>query len=133
MSSDDTSRQEPPRPAPFVRGDQDETRSEMLSMSAVFELMAERRRRYALYHLVDADSPVDFDDLVDAVVDWETGDLDPPRGHESRVLSSLHHSHLQRLETEGVVAYDADTGLVWYLGSEKLEAQLSESRDAELP
>jgi hypothetical protein len=117
----------------LLRSGRDGRRPDSLSMETVFELLSERRRRYALYHLFDADGPADFDALVAKVVDWETGDLRPPRGHETRVRASLHHLHLPRFEEAGVVSYDAEFGTVRYLGSEKLEAKLSEVRDADLP
>jgi hypothetical protein len=133
MTSDGTAQTEYRGHDSWFRGDRDERRSGPLSMSTVFELLSERRRRYALYHLIDTDGPVDFDALVAQIVDWETGDLRPPRGHEARVTASLHHLHLPRFEEAGVATYDAAAGTVRYLGSEKIESQLSEIKKSDLP
>ncbi|NHN47566.1 hypothetical protein G9464_08145 [Halostella sp. JP-L12] len=104
-----------------------------LSRDVVFELLSCRRRRLALYHLVDAESPVDFDDLVSRIVDWETGSLAPPRDHERTVSTALHHRHLPRLAEAGVVRYDADAGEIHYRPSPRLEESLADQRDDDLP
>ncbi|WP_135822631.1 DUF7344 domain-containing protein [Halostella litorea] len=109
----------------FLRGDG----SDPLTATTIFELLADRRRRAALYRLADADGPVRFDALVEAVVDWESAGLAPPRGHEERVATALHHSHLPQLADAGVVDYDESDGVVRYRGSETLERYLDAARD----
>jgi len=118
----------PPRDArsgSFLRTDD----AESLPVDAVFELLADERRRFVLYRLVDADGSVPFDALVDWVVDRETAGLTPPRGHRRRVATSLHHCHLPQLEARGVVDYDAD--VVRYRRSEALERHLETAREVE--
>ena len=130
MSTDDQPPRENGRP---VRRRPDDGPPVTLPLDDVFELLSYRRRRLALYHLVDAENPVDFDDLVSQVVDWETGSLTPPRGHEQTVSTALHHRHLPRLAEAGVVGYDSAAGDVYYWSSPRLESRLAEERDADLP
>lgn len=116
-----------------VRRRPDDRRPVTLPLDDVFELLSYRRRRLALYHLVDAENPVDFDELVSQVVEWETGTLTPPRDHERTVSTALHHRHLPRLAEAGVVGYDSTDGDVYYWPSPRLESRLADERDADLP
>ncbi|WP_121821506.1 DUF7344 domain-containing protein [Halostella salina] len=104
---------------------------EPLSPDTVFELLASRRRRFVLYALADTDGEVPFDALVAQVVEWETAGLTPPRGHEDRVATALHHVHLPRLAAEGVVSYDESDDTVRYLGSAELERLLDAARETD--
>ena len=130
MSTDDRTPRDPDRP---VRRRPDDRPPVSLSLDDVFELLSYRRRRLALYHLVDAENPVDFDELVSQVVDWETGSLTPPRDHERTVSTALHHRHLPRLAEAGVVEYDAVAGDVYYWPSPRLESRLADERASDLP
>jgi len=115
--------------SPLLRSDDGEP--EPLSADTVFELLASRRRRFVLYHLVDADGDVALDALVSHVVEWETAGLTPPRGHEDRVATALHHVHLPRLASAGVLAYDDGDETVRYLGSAELERLLDAARETD--
>ena len=130
MNTEDRSSGDPGRP---VRRRPDDRPSVALPLDDVFELLSYRRRRLALYHLVDAENLVDFDELVSQVVDWETGTLTPPRDHERTVSTALHHRHLPRLAEAGVIAYDADADDIYYWSSPRLESHLADERDTDLP
>jgi len=115
----------------LLRSGRDGRRPDSLSSGAVFELLSERRRRYALYHLFDADDPVDFDALVARVVDWETGDLRPSRGHESGVRGSLLICPGSRMQ--GSCRTTRSSAPSDTCDRRNSEARLSDSRDADRP
>jgi hypothetical protein len=91
----------------------DEDSSAMVD--AVFATVSNDRRRYALYFLTGRDA-TDVETLATVVAAWTAARADPtavvtPDDREA-VRTSLHHSHLPRLEREGFVRYDRETGTV---------------------
>jgi hypothetical protein len=88
--------------------------SPRLSTEDVYEVLSNRRRRYAIHHLKQTDSPVDVSTLAEQVAAWENGkpvaELDSQE--RKRVYISLYQSHLPTLEKRGLVAYDDDRGIV---------------------
>ena len=88
------------------------------SLDTVFELLAERRRRFVLYCLAEAgeNRVLTLDDVVDQVTEWER-EWNADRGSDSpdrreRVRIDLHHDHIPRLADAGLVDYDARTGTI---------------------
>ncbi|MFB6105409.1 MAG: hypothetical protein ABEJ70_00410 [Halobacteriaceae archaeon] len=106
-----------------------------LSLDAVFELLADRRRRYALYELADVRRGViDFADLVEAVATLEAA-VDGEaitRDRYLEVASELYHWHLEVLADVGVVDYDERSRAVRYWTQPALETWLHRARLDEL-
>lgn len=93
----------------------------------VLSLVADRRRRYALYHLCDRAAASDREvavslrDLARRVAAVER-DTDPDRVLEDefeRVYLGLQHNHVPRLEDAGVVEYDEDDRQVRFVGADR--------------
>ncbi|NUB92780.1 hypothetical protein HTZ84_03100 [Haloterrigena sp. SYSU A558-1] len=116
------------------------------SLNLIFELLSNRRRRYALYHLYDQpDGVATMDELTDAVVsrqylesnsDPETDDrADDDPDLESRrqqVRMDLQHTHLPKLEDAGVLEHDHRSEMVRYWNQPSLEEWLEHARHKEL-
>lgn len=63
-----------------------------------------------------------FDELVDAITDWERATTDDvPDEHERDVELALHHFDLPKLIEAGLVDYDRRTAAVSYIGDPALE------------
>jgi hypothetical protein len=82
------------------------------SLDELLKLLAERRCRYALYCLEDADDAVfTLDEFAERIMalerDW--GDPEAPcsTADHRTVTIELHHDHLPRLSAAGVIDYDA--------------------------
>lgn len=87
----------------------DETRSP----SALYGHLADARRRDALDVLVDADAPLELDDLARRVAAREA-DLPPPEVSEDRydrVVADLYEHHLPALEADDLVEIRRDDGV----------------------
>lgn len=105
------------------------------TIDTVFELLSNRRRRFALYTLFDsADSVVDMDDLVESVTTFEarnrTGSPEPEHG--KHVANDLETWHLEVLAESGVVEYDDRSGIVRFHGDPDLERWLDRAMREEL-
>lgn len=72
-------------------------------LDEALELLSNRRRRYALYHLRRRDEAVSLAELAARIAEWEEGTTD-----EAAVRADLYHSHLPRLADAGVVAFDPE-------------------------
>ena len=85
-----------------------------LSPEDIYEVLSNRRRRYAVHYLKQTDEPVDVSTLAEQVAAWENekpvGELDSQE--RKRVYISLYQSHLPTLEKRGLVAYDENRGIV---------------------
>lgn len=80
--------------------------------STVFELLAERRRRYALYYLSQRVGTVPLTDVAEQIATWE-GEHSRDRLELIRV--GLHHRHVPKLLDAEVVRYDAEGDAVHVL------------------
>jgi hypothetical protein len=113
MPAPETSDPEHPPEAADDSGISPDT-SPRLSTEDVYEVLSNRRRRYAIHHLKQTDGPVDVSTLAEQVAAWENGkpvaELDSQE--RKRVYISLYQSHLPTLEKRGLVAYDDDRGIV---------------------
>jgi hypothetical protein len=76
----------------------------------IYEVLANDRRREAIRQLQTAPSggPVALGDLATAVASSEHGESPPPRPVRESVYSSLHQTHLPKLDGLGVVEYDRE-------------------------
>lgn len=110
------------------------------ALDEVFSLLADRRRRYALYHLReragtgDREVSVGLRDLAREVAAFEQG-TDPEQVLEDeyeRVYLGLQHNHVPRLADAGVVEYDREQSTVAVVEvDEPLSACLELARDFE--
>jgi DNA-binding transcriptional ArsR family regulator len=85
-----------------------------LSKDAIFSILSNQRRRYVIYHLAQSPDPVSLRDLAERVAAWEN-DVDVEDltyKQRKRVYTSLHQTHLPKLDDSGVVDYDRDRGTV---------------------
>lgn len=84
-----------------------------LSLDAVFQLLADQRRRYALVCLEEHGS-LALSDLAEEIARRENGARIPDLAEEEvlRVYMSLWHSHIPRFETHDVVEYDQEQDVV---------------------
>ncbi|MFC7047096.1 hypothetical protein ACFQH6_18370 [Halobacteriaceae archaeon GCM10025711] len=104
-------------------------------LDTVFDLLADRRRRLALYYLIRSDDAVaSLDELADWVTRLETADTgEPPtEDYRRRVVTSLHHAHLPTFAEASVVEYDARSETVRYLGQPTLEELAEHTAATEL-
>lgn len=89
------------QPANVPRTDGAGRGSRSRSLDAIFELLADQRRREALYVLDRREGPITVAELADEVATVvEAG--------PERVAIALHHVHLPKLADAGVVSYDAE-------------------------
>lgn len=89
----------------------DHSRNSVLSVSTQHELLAVKRRRTTLTVLSTTEMPVSLDEIAEAVTCRETSDGDQVE-HARDVKVTLHHIHLPKLDSAGVVDYDAESGCV---------------------
>jgi len=85
-----------------------------LSEETVFSLLSNRRRRFALHALREADERVPLGRLAERVAGWEEG-VPPERldaAERKSVYTSLQQFHLPKMDDAGVVEFDDDRGVV---------------------
>lgn len=103
------------------------------SLDTVFDLLSNRRRRYAVYYLVDdGGDPVDCEALAERVAAWEVGD-DPSDERVERVAADLTHIHLPKLDAANVVDFDDRSGQVRFWGQPSVEEYAEHAAMQELP
>lgn len=102
-------------------------------MDAVFDVLADRRRRRVLYCLVrDPDGVRELPDLVaDVRAEEEGGDEPGGVAAEAAIERELHHRHLPKLADAGLIDYDPRQGTIRYTGSPGLEAWVDRARQRE--
>lgn len=84
----------------------------MVSVDRALDLLAERRRRYALYCLEDRDEPVSVDDLAAAVARMERDGDGISEDRCRRIELHLEHTHLPKADQTGLVEYDPTASTV---------------------
>ncbi|WP_458204786.1 DUF7344 domain-containing protein [Haladaptatus sp. NG-SE-30] len=73
------------------------------SLDEMFAVLANRRRRLALYHLIETfDGRANLDALVEVVTN-ESDEVDVTEASHGMVTTALAHVHLPRLADSGVV------------------------------
>jgi hypothetical protein len=86
-----------------------------VSADEAFELLSNRRRRYALHHLKYTEgSRTDLGTLSEWVASWEndTTMKEVNATERKRVYTSLQSHHLPKLDERGIVEYDDRAGTV---------------------
>jgi len=90
-------------------------------LDSLFETLADEQRRRLLAHLVETDDGVaGLPELADRIADGDD--------ERERAIIQLHHTHLPKLEDEGIVEYDARSEAVRYRGSEAVTAWVKFAR-----
>lgn len=75
-------------------------------------LLANERRRGVIERLDASTGTVTVRDLSIAIAETETGQSPPPARVRESVYTSLHQTHLPKLQEWGVVEYDREQNLV---------------------
>lgn len=106
------------------------------SRDEVFDAVKNLRRRYVLYYLQRYGGPVDLGELAEQIAAWENdaavSEVSP--SERKSVYSALHQTHLPKLESAGVLRYDADRSLVRATDSfAELEMQLASDPQTSVP
>lgn len=85
-----------------------------LPRDAVYDALADKRRRYTLHYLKQRSEPVTVRELSEQVAAWENDkEVAALTSQErKRVYIALYQSHLSTLDDEGLVEYDDDAGTV---------------------
>ncbi|MFB6122930.1 MAG: hypothetical protein ABEJ78_05675 [Haloferacaceae archaeon] len=85
-----------------------------LPRDVIFSMLSNQRRRYVLRYLREDPGPVRIRDLSEQIAAWENdvdvADLDYRQ--RKRVYTSLHQTHLPKLDDAGIVEYDQDRGTI---------------------
>ena len=88
------------------------------ALDVLLEVIADRRRRYALYYLTE--NPItDVETVLDYVAaqeadEWAESDV---REELLQLKVAFHHTHLPKLEDAGVIEYDERTNAIRYENS----------------
>jgi hypothetical protein len=87
---------------------------EAVSTDDVFELLSNKRRRFAIHYLKRTDNHADLGNLSEHVAAWETETplREVDSAQRKRVYTSLQSHHLPKLDNQGVVDYDERAGEV---------------------
>ena len=96
------------------RPEPDAEESDRISTDELFALLSNGRRRRALRILSENDGALKLRELATTIAAEENG-LDPVEvdyTQRKRLYTSLYQSHLPRMERNGVVTHDRNSGLV---------------------
>lgn len=88
--------------------------AETLTKDAIYSMLSNRRRRLVLNYLRRTEEEVSVRDLSEEVAALENG-IDANEvtyKQRKRVYTSLHQTHLPKLDDVGVVVYDRDRGTI---------------------
>ena len=88
--------------------------TEELSRDLVFDVLKNKRRRYALHYMRHADGSVQLSELAEQVAAWEN-DITVEAitaAERKRVYTALYQSHLPKLDDAGIVDYNQNRGIV---------------------
>lgn len=115
---------------PFVTDERTMPKSDL---DELFEVLANGQRRQILAYLDGIDDDVAaFSELIEHVADDSAGESADAR---ERVAMNLHHNHLPKLSTAGIVEYDARSETVRYRGGPVVAdwVKIARSYDPDLP
>jgi hypothetical protein len=85
-----------------------------ITQRVAFDVLSARRRRHVLHYLLQVDRTVELRELSEQLAAWENGvpPVDVTYDQRMRVYTSLRQLHLPKLDTEGIVEFDANRGTV---------------------
>jgi hypothetical protein len=92
----------------------DDSTADAPTEDELFDVLANRRRRYAVHALDDADGATEIGDVAEQVAAWEYGvDVEQVSYEErKRVYTALQQSHFPMMDDAGVVDFDKNRGTV---------------------
>lgn len=81
-----------------------------LSTTMLFEILANKRRRYVFHSLKENETPIALADLADevAIRETETSSSEIPAEEVKRIHTSLWHSHIPKLADVDIIEYNQD-------------------------
>lgn len=85
-----------------------------VSRDALFDVLSNHRRRYALHSLKQGSGTVGIGDLAEEIAAWETeksADL-VTSTERKRIYTSLQQFHLPKMSKNGIVEYDSQAGTI---------------------
>lgn len=84
------------------------------SNDELYDILADKRRRYAIHYLKQREEPVTVRELAEQVAAWENDKaVDDLRSQErKRVYIALYQSHLSSMAEAGLISYDDEAGTV---------------------
>lgn len=88
--------------------------STKLSKEDLYEVLANRRRRYTVHALEGNKGPMEIGDIAQKVAAWEN-DIDESMvsyDERKRVYTALQQNHLPKMEKKGVLEYEKNRGVV---------------------
>lgn len=91
---------------------QDRTSTTTLSRDVIFQILSNRRRRYALHYLRRNDGPVEIGNLATQIAAWEN-DVSAENvtsQQRKRVYNTLQQAHLPKLDETGFIDYNPANG-----------------------
>jgi predicted transcriptional regulator len=106
------------------------------SQDELFDVLSNRRRRYAVHALEREHGPVELGDVAEQVAAWEY-DVDVEQvsyDERKRVYTALQQSHLPMMDDAGVVEFDKNRGTVEATPAlEDVEVYMDVVRGHEIP
>jgi len=102
----------------------------------LFDVLSNRRRRYAVHALKGMDSAAELGDVAEQVAAWEYGvDVEQVSYEErKRVYTALQQSHLPMMDDAGVVDFDKNRGTIAPTASlEDVEVYMDIVQGREIP
>lgn len=109
-----------------------EHRQDNIDFDDLFDLLSQRRRRYALYCFSEATrSEFSVSALVDRLAAIER-EASTEGGERKDIELSLRHAHLPKLAEASIVEYDPDDAVVEYRGGTRVERWIDMAANAEL-
>lgn len=93
-----------------------------LDEAVIHDVLRNERRRLVLERLHDGGDEQAVGDLAEHIAEVESGESPPPRNVRQSVYISLHQTHLPKLDTLHIVAYDSAAKVV-SLGSSAVELE----------
>jgi len=102
-------------------------------LDTMFDVLSNPRRRYLLYHAADVDEAVvELEAAVEAVAEYERdGSETVDRSTWDDVRIALHHDHLPRLASAGILDYDDRQGTIRLPADDGLEEWVAFARSKE--
>lgn len=88
--------------------------NETIEATDAFDLLSNKRRRFALHHLKQTGTPVELGELAEHVASWEneTSIAALTSRERKRVYTSLQSHHLPKMADQGIIRYDERAGVV---------------------
>jgi predicted transcriptional regulator len=102
----------------------------------LFDVLSNRRRRYALHVLTRRDGAVELGPLAEQVAAWENGVVvdEVTPAERKRVYTALQQSHLPKLDDVGVVDFDKRAGTITPTPAfEQLDVYLDVVQGSDIP